>query len=338
MIVLLVLALAVLAFYLVPSLADRFSRGGPSEEAAPALVEEVAPELDVEAPSRGLGLAPAAPGVEEVSGAAMVEAGAPEAGWIAELAAAQRDTSRSPFQRKYEGLGKVFIRSRPSGAEILINGIPVGVHTDYLMPVSFPPGRYVLELRKEGYNPYVTDLVIPEGHEDFEEITTVNAALRKKEEASAQEAQRNILYVRARPDLTVPVIMYGGDRSNAVIACRRLSGGWMKWVVENGDEIELAVIQKSATEEPGIDALVALSWFYVGEDQSGAGSGAYVQRPARGRRAEVQASIQHIRIVKISPDFVTIRNLLVNLDYDIPLGSESTWSPHYGGAKESEKS
>lgn len=339
MIGVLILAAVVLAWRLIPPLVERSSRGGPSEEAELADIAEVAPELDVEAPARGVGRAPAAPGAEKVSGAAMAEAGAPAAGWIAELAAAQRGTSRSPFQRKYEGLGKVFIRSRPSGAEILINGIPVGVRTDYLMPVSFPPGRYLLELKKEGYNPYVTDLVIPKGHEDFEEITTVNAALRKKEEASAQEAQRNILYVRARPDLTVPVIMYGGDRSNAVIACRRASGGWMKWVVENGDEIELTVIQKSVTEEPGIDALVALSWFYVGEDQAGAGYGVDVQRtPRRGRRAEVQASRQHIRIVKISSDFVTIRNLLVNLDYDIPLGSGSTWSPHYGGAKESEKS
>jgi len=287
MIGLLVLVMVVFATQLVPFLMDRFSRGGPSEEAAPALVvEDVAPELDVDAPARGVGRAPAAPGVE-VPGAARAQEGAPEVSWIAELAAASRDTSRSPFQRKYEGLGKVFIRSRPSGAEILINGIVMPRLTDWLLPVSFPAGRYVLELRKEGYNPYVTDLVIPQGLQDFEEITTINAALRKRPEAGVQAVHRNLLYVRGQPPVQVSMIMHGDSQSWAVIQRLPADEG-RKWVVAEGDEIEFS-------------------------------------RTTGGDSGEKEV-FERIRIMKILPDVVTIRNLLINLDYDFPLGEG--WSAH----------
>ena len=287
MIGLLVLLALLLVWKFIPLLTERSSRGEPSEEAALVDIEKVAPELDVEAPARGVGLAPAAPGAEEVSAAAVARLVAPEVGWLAELAAANRDTSRSPFQRKHEGLGKVFIRSRPSGAEILINGIIMPRLTDWLLPVSFPAGRYVLELRKEGYNPYVTDLVIPEGLQDFEEITTVNAALRKKPEAGAQAAHRNLLYVRGQPPVQVSMIMHSDTQSWAVIQRLPVCAG-KKWVVAQGDEIEFL-------------------------------------RTTGGDDGEKEV-FERIRIMRILPDVVTIRNLLINLDYDFPIGE--IWSAH----------
>ena len=287
MIVVVVLAALVIVWQLVPWLMERSSRGVPSEAAkvAESTIEQTAPELNVEAPSRGVPRAPAAPVAAGVATAATAQLGAPEVGWISQLAVASRDTSRSPFQRKNEGLGKIFIRSRPSDAEILINGIVMPHSTDWLVPVSFPAGRYVLELRKEGYNPYVTDLVIPEGLEDFEEITTVNAALRKKPEAGVQATHRNLLYVRGQPPVRVSMIMHGDSQSWAVVQRLPALGG-RKWVVTEGDEIEFS-------------------------------------RETGGDDSEKEV-FERIRIMRILPDVVTIRNLLINLDYDFPIGE--SWS------------
>ena len=158
------------------------------------------------------------------------------------------------------------------------------------MPVSFPAGRYVLELRKEGYNPYVTDLVIPEGLADFEEITTVNAALRKRPEAGVQAVHRNLLYVRGQPPVQVSMIMHGDTQSWAVIQRLPVCAG-RKWVVAEGDEIEFS-------------------------------------RTIGGDDGEKEV-FERIRIMRILPDVVTIRNLLINLDYDFPIGE--TWSAHDQG-------
>jgi len=296
MIVIVVLALVVIATQFVPWLMERMSRGGPSE-AAPTAESAVvsAPELDVEAPARGVGRAPAAPAPEHVA-AAMAELGAPEAGWMSQFAMASRDTARSPFQRKNEGLGKIFIRSRPSGAEILINGIVMPRLTDWLLPVSFPAGRYVLELRKDGYNPYVTDLVIPKGLEDFEEITTVNAALHKKPETSVQAVHRNLLYVRGQPPVQVSMIMHSGDSQSWAVIQRMPVCAGKKWVVTEGDEIEFS---------RAID----------GKD---------------GEDGEKEV-FERIRIIRILPDVVTIRNLLINLDYHFPIGE--IWSAHDQGER-----
>lgn len=281
MIILILAAVAVIATQLVPFIMERASRGksAPSSESRAESAVASAPELNVEAPSRGGATKPVPP--SQTAAPSL-----PEDSWMAQFAAAGRDTSRSPFQRKNEGLGKLFIRSRPSGAEILINGIVMPKATDWLLPVSFPAGRYVLELRKEGYNPYVTDLVIPEGVEDFEEITTVNAALRKKPEAGVQAVHKGLLYVSGQPPVLVSMIMHSTDsQSWAVI--QGISG--KKWVVTEGDEIEFARTTEGA----------------VGDKQI----------------------FERIRIVKIHPDVVTIRNLLINLDYDFPIG-DSSWSAH----------
>jgi len=205
--------------------------------------------------------------------------------WLAAYADAERDSTRSPFQRKYEGLGKIFIRSRPSGANVYINGIKMPRQTDWLVPVSFPAGTYVLELRKEGYDPYVTDLVVPKGMADFEQIATINAALRKKEAIGIQQAHRKLLYIEGQPKVRVSMIMYGDPESWAVIQ------DWppgaladpRKWVVTEGDEIQ---IQKAV---PGKQLLE-----------------------------------ERIKIISIHPESVTIRNMLMNLDYNFPIGT--TWT------------
>ena len=286
MVAVVVVAVLVLVWVFIPFVVERASRHkGPSEsEITTRAAVRTAPELDVEVSTRDVGRR--APGRAEAPPAAAAAARprAPEAQWMAEFAAAGRDTSRSPFQRKYEGLGKIFIRSRPSGAEIYINNILMPKQTDWLVPVSFPPGKYLVELRKEGYNPYVTDLVVPEGFSDFEEITTINAALRKKPEASAQQVQRNLLYVRGEPPVRVAMIMHSDNQSWAVIQRLPLSEG-IKWVVTEGEDIEFS----TPTGSP------------------------------KGPR-EVS---QRIRIIRIRPEVVTIRNLLINLDYDFPIGG--TW-------------
>ncbi|HUT03846.1 MAG TPA: PEGA domain-containing protein [bacterium] len=282
--VVIALAVLVLAWQLIPFIVERVSRHkGPSETNIAKTAVQTAPELDVEVPTRDVGL--------EVSGQAAASAvsavarpGEAEAKWMGEFAAASRDTSRSPFQRKYEGLGKIFIRSRPGGAEIYINNTLMPKQTDWLVPVSFPAGKYLVELRKEGYNPYVTDLVVPEGFSDFEEITTINAALRKKPEASAQQVQRNLLYVRGEPPVRVAMIMHSGKQSWAVIQRLPLSEG-IKWVVTEGEDIQFST-------------------------------------PTGGPRGAEEVS-QRIRIIRILPEVVTIRNLLINLDYDFPIGG--TW-------------
>ena len=279
MIVVVVLAVVVVSWQLIPFIIDRVSRGkAPAETKAVESAVETAPELNVEAPARipaRRAAAPAAPAVSR---------GGAEAEWMAEFAAAGRDTSRSPFQRKYEGLGKIFIRSRPSGAEIYINNVLMPRKTDWLVPVSFPAGRYVVELRKEGYNPYVTDLVVPEGFSDFEEITTINAALRKKPGASARQVQRDLLYVSGEPPVRVAMIMYNEKQSWAVIQRLPVSEG-VKWVVTEGQDIEFST-------------------------------------PTGSSKGPAEVS-QRLRIIRILPEVVTIRNLLINLDYDFPVGG--TW-------------
>jgi len=278
MVVVIALAVFVLAWKFIPFIVDRVSRhSAPSETKIAKTAVQTAPELDVEAPTRGVGTRmEAAP--------AVARPGKPEAQWMKEFAAAGKDTSRSPFQRKYEGLGKIFIRSRPGGAEIYINNILMPKQTDWLVPVSFPAGKYLVELRKEGYNPYVTDLVVPEGFSDFEEITTINAALRKRPEASAQQVQRNLLYVRGEPPVRVAMIMHSDKQSWAVIQRLPLSEG-IKWVVTEGEDIEFSTPTGSLKDPKEVS--------------------------------------QRIRIIRILPEVVTIRNLLINLDYDFPIGG--TW-------------
>ncbi|MBN2208683.1 MAG: PEGA domain-containing protein [Candidatus Coatesbacteria bacterium] len=293
MVVVVVLAVLVITWQFVPWLMERSKRGAPTEAvSAPAPIEQTAPELNVEAPSRGAGQA--APFA--ASAATGATAAAPQVGWISQLAIASRDTSRSPFQRKNEGLGKIFIRSRPSDAEIYLNGIAMPRHTDWLVPVSFPAGRYVLELRKEGYNPYVTDLVIPEGLEDFEEITTINAALRKKPAAGVEATHKNLLYVRGQPPVQVSMIMHGDSQSWAVVQRLPVCDG-RKWVVTEGDEIEFS-------------------------------------RETGGVNSEKEV-FERIRIMRILPDVVTIRNLLINLDYDFPIGESWSAGDQEEGAQKS---
>jgi len=278
MIVVIVLAVAVLAWKFIPFVVERASRHkGLSEAKIAKTAVQTAPELNVESPTR-------VPARRAEAPPAIARPGEPEAKWMAEFAGAGRDTSRSPFQRKYEGLGKIFIRSRPGGAEIYINNVLMPKQTDWLVPVSFPAGKYLVELRKEGYNPYVTDLEVPEGFSDFEEITTINAALRKKPEASAQQAQRNLLYVRGEPPVRVAMIMHSDNQSWAVIQRLPLSEG-IKWVVTEGEDIEFSTL-------------------------------------TGGLKGPKEVS-QRLRIIRILPEVVTIRNLLINLDYDFPIGG--TW-------------
>jgi hypothetical protein len=299
MIGIVVLALVVVGTQFAPWFIKRMSRGGPTEaaptaeataQAAAASAIASAPERKVEAPARGSGREP-------IAAAAVAELGSPSTEWMSQFAMANRDTSRSPFQRKNEGLGKVFIRSRPSGAEILINGIVMPRLTDWLLPVSFPAGRYVLELRKDGYNPYVTDLVIPKGLEDFEEITTINAALRNKPETSVQAVHRNLLYVRGQPPVQVSMIMHSSDSQSWAVIQRLPVCAGKKWVVTEGDEIEFS-------------------------------------RATGGKDGEKEV-FERIRIIRILPDVVTIRNLLINLDYDFPIGESWSARDHKEGAEKS---
>ena len=225
------------------------------------------------------------PGADEGAAPPRAKGGITAQTWLAAYADAERDSTRSPFQRKYEGLGKIFIRSRPSGANVYINGIKMPRQTDWLVPVSFPAGTYVLELRKEGYNPYVTDLVVPKGMTDFEQIATINAALRKKEATGIQQAHRKLLYIEGQPKIRVSMIMYGESESWAVIQdwppCAKENP--RKWVVTEGDEIQ---IQKAIPGEQLLE--------------------------------------ERIKIISIHPESVTIRNMLMNLDYNFPVGT--TWT------------
>ena len=125
MIVVLVLAVLVIAWQFIPWLMERSSRGAPAEVAkvAEPAIEETAPELNVEAPSRGVPRAPAAPVAAGVATAATAQLGAPQVGWMSQLAVASRDTARSPFQRKNEGLGKIFdpLTKRNSAVASFVN-------------------------------------------------------------------------------------------------------------------------------------------------------------------------------------------------------------------------
>ena len=280
---LVVVALAIIGFYTVPKMLQR----------ARTKARPVSAGVPVSTPKEAaVAIPPAAPPVRGVSRAAVAPSipATRQQEWLKAYAAAGRDTSRSPFQRRYEGLGKVFIRSRPSGAEIYINGIKMPKPTDWLMPVSFPAGRYRLEIRKEGYEPYVTELVVPKSLVDFEEITTVNAALEKLPEEGIHQAHRELLRSLGKPPVRVTMIMYGGASSTAVIAYRIL--------VE--DEIKT---EKRAVLEG--DELVV---------------------PASLAQSEEDKEPSHrIKIVKILPECVIIRNMLINVDYEFPL--QSGWKP-----------
>lgn len=292
------LLVLVLAFVFVPWLTEDEEKAPPraAERRVPAesardMGRDTGPE-DFGAPAERApeGAALTAPDAAPVSGDS-------RDAWAAAFAGAERDTSRSPFQRKYEGLGKVFIRSRPSGAEIFVNGILMPKLTDWLVPVSFPAGRYLLELRKEGYEPYVTDLIVPEGLEDFEEITTINAALHKKPIAGVQAAHRNMLYVEGQPPVRVSMIMHGTEQSWAVVQLWPPCMGCKKWVVTEGDEIEFSTGGQDKKDEKEV--------------------------------------FEKMKIIKILPDMVTIRNLLINLDYDFPVGeawSASEGNPYSGSS------
>jgi len=278
---LVVVALAIIGFYTVPKMLQR----------ARTKARPVSAGVPVSTPKEAaVAIPPAAPPVRGVSRAAVAPSipATRQQEWLKAYAAAGRDTSRSPFQRRYEGLGKVFIRSRPSGAEIYINGIKMPKPTDWLMPVSFPAGRYRLEIRKEGYEPYVTELVVPKSLADFEEITTVNAALEKLPEEGIHQAQRKLLYVRGKPPVRVTMIMYGGASSTAVIAYRvPVEDEIIKWVVSEGDELVLPASLAQSEED--------------------------------------KESSERIKIVKILPECVIIRNMLINVDYEFPL--QGGWEP-----------
>ncbi|MCD6327771.1 PEGA domain-containing protein [bacterium] len=277
MIGVLVLAAVVIGTVFVPWVIQRASKGG-SRGARRAVPAETAPELAALETGVPAGVPAARPAARERGAVGVSEAPMDAKSWVTAFASANRDTSRSPFQRKNEGLGKVFIRSRPSGAAIYINGMRMPRATDWLIPVSFPAGTYLLELRKEGYEPYITDLVVPEGLADFEQIATVNVALRRKPAAGVREAHRDLLYIQGQPKITICMIMFNESQSWAVVQQWPPSAG-RKWVVKEGDEIEVG-----------------------GDDDS----------------TEVR---EKIKIVKISPESVTVRNLLINLDYSYGVGS-----------------
>ncbi len=346
MVVVIALAVLVLAWQLIPSIMERASRDkGPSETEIAKTAVQTAPELDVEAPTRDVGSRmEAAPAVSAVA-----RPGEPEAKWMKEFAAAGRDTSRSPFQRKHEGLGKIWITSRPSEARVYINGLRQSYVTDCLIPWSFPPGKYTLELKKEGYETYREELVIPEGLKDFEEITTINAALQKRE-INVQAARKGQMRVQYKPDVLVTVVVYGGRSPDAVIACRwytgeaREVGGWIytgaviKYVVRVGDVLRIPTVRVRREKETVVETYLKNPWFVYDETLTSTptsftryvmwGAGAEkAQRKVERIKKTLEFVWQEIEVLDIQPDYVTIRNRLDNLDYNFPVG-QGDWSIH----------
>lgn len=68
----------------------------------------------------------------------------------------------APVAELPPGDADLFVTSRPSGAEVRINGVLVGL-TGSLDPFSLQPGRFEVELRLEGYLPEVRSLDLRSG-------------------------------------------------------------------------------------------------------------------------------------------------------------------------------
>ena len=81
-----------------------------------------------------------------------------------------------PAESRAQGFGQLALRVQPGDAEILIDGEPwQGAATDERLVVELGAGLHRLEVRKDGYRNYFTDVTIRPG-----ETRTLNVALTKQ--------------------------------------------------------------------------------------------------------------------------------------------------------------
>ena len=72
-----------------------------------------------------------------------------------------------------EGIGSVFVDSRPQAARVMIDGRPVG--TTPLRLANLGAGTHVVRIERAGYSPYSTTVGVKAG-----EQTRVTAALEER--------------------------------------------------------------------------------------------------------------------------------------------------------------
>lgn len=139
-----------------------------------------------------------------------------EVEWMSSFLTANRTWGRSPFLRIGEGMGKILIMSSPSAADIYIDGVKMPNQTNWLTPLTLPPKKYNLEIKKEGYYPYKQDLIVTAGIEDFPDINTINVTLEKKP-VDVEEVAAEIWRQLKRPALYVSMIVYDEEKPSALI-------------------------------------------------------------------------------------------------------------------------
>jgi hypothetical protein len=139
-----------------------------------------------------------------------------ESAWMNSFITSNRTWGRSPFLRIGEGMGKILILSSPSSADIFIDGVKMPEKTNWITPLTLPPKKYLLEIKKEGYYPHVQDLVVTAGVEEFRDINTINVTLEKIP-VNAEEVAGEIWRQLKRPALYVSMIVYDDQKPSALI-------------------------------------------------------------------------------------------------------------------------
>jgi hypothetical protein len=139
-----------------------------------------------------------------------------ETNWMKSFLTANRTWGRSPFLRIGEGMGKILIMSSPSSADIYIDGVKMPNQTNWLTPLTLPPKKYILEIKKDGYYPYRQELVVTAGIEEFPDINTINATLEKKP-VNVEEVAAEIWRQLKRPALYVSMIVFDEEKPSALI-------------------------------------------------------------------------------------------------------------------------
>jgi hypothetical protein len=139
-----------------------------------------------------------------------------ETKWMSAFLSANRTWGRSPFLRQGEGMGKILIMSSPSAADIFLDGVKMPNQTNWLTPLTLPPKKYILEIKKEGYFTYRQELIVTSGIEEFRDVNTINVTLEKKP-IDAEEVAGEIWRQLKRPALYVSMIVFDEEKPSALI-------------------------------------------------------------------------------------------------------------------------
>lgn len=108
----------------------------------------------------------------------------------------------APEERLTTGSAALFVSSSPAGAQAFVDGVGVG-ETGALTTLALEPGRYEVEVRKEGFLPYTETVDLQAGRSVFVHAFLTRIAGGSIQAMSIPEAE---VFLEGEPVGTTPVV------------------------------------------------------------------------------------------------------------------------------------